>query len=155
MQIRLATEKDLTSLVECVRSAYSKYVERIGREPAPMLADYKTQLEQNIVWVLTQDNDVRGLLVAFPEDDHYFIENIAVHPNFQGHGYGKKLMVFAEEQAQTFHFNELRLYTNIAMTENLVFYPKLGFEETGRKTENGYHRVYFRKKIKGESRTQR
>jgi hypothetical protein len=37
-----------------------------------MLADYKTQIEQNIVCVLTEDNNVRGLLVAFREDGYYF-----------------------------------------------------------------------------------
>jgi GNAT superfamily N-acetyltransferase len=146
MHIRLATIDDLASIVDCVRMAYSKYIPRIGREPAPMLADYKTQLEQGIIWVLVED-DVRGLLVAFPEENDYFIENVAVRPDFQGRGYGTALMNFAEEQAKALHLPEIRLYTNIAMTENLVFYPKLGFEETARKTEDGYHRVYFSKKI--------
>jgi ribosomal protein S18 acetylase RimI-like enzyme len=147
MNIRLATPNDLTSIVDCVRKAYSKYTERIGREPAPILADYKTQIGQGIVWVLVEDDDVRGLLVAFPEEDYYFIENIAVHPDFQGRGYGKALMQFAEEQARVLNLPEIRLYTNIAMTENLVFYPKLGFEETARKTEKGYSRVYYRKRL--------
>jgi ribosomal protein S18 acetylase RimI-like enzyme len=147
MHIYLATEDHLASVVDCVRRAYSKYTQRIGREPAPMLADYKMQIRQNIVWVLTKDNDVRGLLVAFPKNDYYFIENVAVHPDFQGRGYGKALMMFAEKQARALELSELRLYTNVAMTENLVLYPKLGFEETERKTENGYQRVYFRKRL--------
>jgi GNAT superfamily N-acetyltransferase len=146
MHIRLATLSDLESIVDCVRCAYSKYIERIGREPAPMLADYASYIKQGDVWVLVE-NDIRGLLVAFPEDTYYFIETVAVYPNFQGRGYGKVLMQFAEEQAQVHHLSELRLYTNIAMTENLVFYPKLGFEEVERKTEDGYHRVYFRKRL--------
>lgn len=56
-------------------------------------------------------------------------------------------MAFAEEQAQKLHLHEIRLYTNIDMTENLVFYPKLGYEKTESKTENGYNRVYFRRNI--------
>jgi ribosomal protein S18 acetylase RimI-like enzyme len=77
----------------------------------------------------------------------YFIENIAVYPEFQGRGYGKALMHCAETQARALQLAELRLYTNIAMTENLIFYPKLGFEETERKTDNGYQRVYFKKSL--------
>jgi N-acetylglutamate synthase-like GNAT family acetyltransferase len=147
MHIRVATINDLSSIIDCIHKAYSKYIPRIGREPAPMLADYKTQLEQNIVWVLTDHDEVRGLLVAFPEKDYYFIENVAVHPDFQGRGYGEALMHFAEEKARALQLSELRLYTNAAMTENLVFYPKLGFEETERKTESGYQRVYFRRRL--------
>lgn len=67
MQIRLATLNDLNNVVACVRSAYGKYTKRIGREPAPMLADYKAQIKQGIVWVLIEDNDIPGVLVAFPE----------------------------------------------------------------------------------------
>jgi len=29
------------------------------------------------------------------------------------------------------------------MVENLAFYPRRGFQETHRKTEDGYRRVYF------------
>jgi ribosomal protein S18 acetylase RimI-like enzyme len=147
MTIRLATTNDLAEIIDCVRQAYSKYTERIGREPAPMLADYKAQLEQGIVRVLTEQDDIRGLLVSFPEDDHYFIRNIAVYPAFQGYGYGKQLMTFAQEQAKTLHLSEVSLYTNVAMTENIAFYSKIGFEEIDRMIENGYHRVYMRKRL--------
>lgn len=147
MTIRLANTHDLTNITDGVRQAYSKYIERIGREPAPMLADYEAQIKQGVVRVLTEQDDIRGLLVSFPEDDHYFIRNIAVYTAFQGHGYGKQLMAFAEEQAKILQLSEVRLYTNVAMTENILFYSNLGFEEIGRTTENGYHRVYFRKRL--------
>lgn len=35
----------------------------------------------------------------------------------------------------------LHLYTNEKMTENLSIYPKLGYVEVGRRTENGFNRV--------------
>jgi hypothetical protein len=33
------------------------------------------------------------------------------------------------------------------MTENLSLYAALGYEETGRATEDGFDRVYFRKSL--------
>ena len=33
------------------------------------------------------------------------------------------------------------------MTENLSHYPRHGYQETHRGTENGYHRVYFTKQL--------
>ena len=45
------------------------------------------------------------------------------------------------------HVYEVRLYTNEAMTENLTFYPRHGYRETGRAVEHGFRRVYFSKAI--------
>ncbi len=42
---------------------------------------------------------------------------------------------------------EVSLYTNEAMVENLRLYPRLGFVETGRRVEDGYRRVFFRKSL--------
>ena len=41
----------------------------------------------------------------------------------------------------------LRLYTNVAMTENLAMYRHLGFVETHRAVEDGYHRVHLRYRL--------
>jgi hypothetical protein len=41
----------------------------------------------------------------------------------------------------------VRLCTNEAMTENLVFYPRHGYRETGRGIQDGYRRVFFSKSL--------
>ena len=41
----------------------------------------------------------------------------------------------------------MRLCTNEAMTENLVYYPRHGYRETGRAIEDGYRRVFFSKSL--------
>jgi ribosomal protein S18 acetylase RimI-like enzyme len=76
-----------------------------------------------------------------------FIENVAVDPDYQGQGFGRRLMAFAEDQARAALLPEVRLYTNEAMTENLVFYAQLGFEETSRHIHEGYNRVFLRKTL--------
>ena len=43
--------------------------------------------------------------------------------------------------------NEIRLYTNEVMTENLSYYPNQGFTETHRAMDAGYHRVYFSRPV--------
>jgi hypothetical protein len=58
-----------------------------------------------------------------------------------------ELLAFAEKQAGSASLAEVRLYTNEAMTENLAFYGRLGFEETGRRFEDGYKRVFLRKTL--------
>ena len=38
----------------------------------------------------------------------------------------------------------LRLFTNALMSENLAMYAHIGFVETHRSVEKGFHRVYMR-----------
>jgi hypothetical protein len=41
----------------------------------------------------------------------------------------------------------LTLYTHVVMTENQAIYAHLGYRETARRTENGYHRVFMQKDL--------
>jgi len=148
--IRPADATDCVLVAECVRAAYWKYIARIGREPAPLLADYPTLIDRGVVHVLAEPNTdgVRGVIVLWPTDEAMFIENVAVHPQYQGRGFGRCLMTFAEDRARRACLPELRLYTNEAMTDNLAFYAHLGFEETSRRVEDGYSRVFLRKRLR-------
>ena len=74
-------------------------------------------------------------------------DNIAVQPDRQGRGLGRALIAFAEAEARRLGFAELRLYTHQKMTENIGFYKRLGFDETGRGCEAGYDRVFMRKQV--------
>jgi ribosomal protein S18 acetylase RimI-like enzyme len=146
--IRQAKQEDQAALVACVQAAYSKYIERIGKKPAPMLADYKALIAQGMVYVLTDEKEVRGVLVMMPQGRDMFVENVAVDPRLQGQGLGRTLMAFVEQQGRKEQLDEIRLYTNELMTENLLFYHQLGFEEEGRLVQNGYRRVFLRKRLR-------
>jgi ribosomal protein S18 acetylase RimI-like enzyme len=56
-------------------------------------------------------------------------------------------VAFAEERARKEGLGEVRLYTNEKTQENLSVYTKLGFEETGRRLDGGYRRVFMRKPL--------
>ena len=146
--IRQAEPEDQEALVDCVQAAYTKYIERIGKRSAPLLADYKALIAQRVVYVLAAQEGVRGVLVMMPQDGGMFVENVAIDPLFQGQGLGRALMAFAEQQARKAQLGEIRLYTNEVMTENLLLYQQLGFEEEGRQVQNGYHRVFLRKGLR-------
>ena len=130
---------------ELVQAAYQPYVELIGREPAPMSADYGRIAESGHAWVAEQDDHVVGLLVVEPAEDHLLLENVAVAPQAQGHGVGGRLLRLADEQALTHGLREVRLYTNEAMVDNLTYYARRGYQETHRSVQNGFRRVFFTK----------
>jgi len=146
--IRQAEQEDQEALVACVQAAYSKSIERIGKKPAPMLADYKALIAQGMVSVLADEKAVRGVLGMMPQGRTMFVENVAVDPRCQGQGLGRTLMAFVEQQARKEQLDEIRLYPNDLMTEHLLFYHQLGFEEEGRHVQNGYHRVFLRKRLR-------
>lgn len=147
MTIRIATERDLRAIQKIAHDAYEKYVERIGRRPAPMVADFQTPIAEGQVHVLEVEGEVVGFVVAYPRGDRMHLENVAVLPSTQGMGYGTQLMVFTEERARERGLKAVELYTNVKMTENVAYYPYLGYVETGRWEQDGFHRVFFCKQL--------
>ena len=146
-EMRAARPEDDAAVGELVRAAYSKYVGSMGKEPAPMLEDYAALIRAGEVWVLAEGEGVLGVLVMRPAEDHLFVDNVAVAPAHQGKGLGRELVAFAEERAKREGLPEVRLYTNEKMHENLAVYARLGFEETERKLNGGYRRVFMRKRL--------
>jgi ribosomal protein S18 acetylase RimI-like enzyme len=88
-----------------------------------------------------------AVLVMRRVEHAVFIENVAVRPSHQGQGLGRRLMAFAEDAARAAGLTELRLYTNELMVENIAFYSRLGYVETGRRLDAGFRRVFMRKTL--------
>jgi ribosomal protein S18 acetylase RimI-like enzyme len=145
--VRPAGMSDLDAMTRIVADAYTKYIERIGKAPGPMLDDYSVHIRNHSAWVIECDGKVAGLIVLLPEDDHLLLDNVAVDPARHGRGIGRALMRFAEKEASRRGYSELRLYTHVTMTENLAMYPAVGWQETGRGEQAGYQRVFFRKPV--------
>jgi ribosomal protein S18 acetylase RimI-like enzyme len=143
--IRQANEADLPVIADIITAAYSLYLGRMDRPPAPMLRDCAPDVEQGEVWVA--GTPVTGLISLIPAGDSLLIENLAVHPAAQGTGLGRALMDFAEHQARELRLPRLTLYTHEVMTENQAIYAHLGYRETARRTENGYRRVFMQKEL--------
>lgn len=144
--IRPARREDETAIRACAEAAYDRYVAAIGRKPAPMLADFATQIAESQVHVaLDGDNAVRGYIVFFAENGQMLLENVAVHPSAAGRGIGKNLIRFCEDEARRLGLHSISLYTNEKMTDNLSIYPHMGYVETDRRTQDGFNRVFFQK----------
>jgi len=142
---RRATAADLPRVREVVTAAYTRYLTRMDRPPAPMLRDYAGPARAGLVWVIGEP--VVGLVSLTPEPDSLLIENIAVHPSAQGTGLGRLLLEFAEQEATRRRLSRVSLYTNEAMTESQAVYTRLGYREVRRATEHGYRRIFMIKDL--------
>ena len=150
MRIRLAQAAEATAVDELVQRAYRHYVERIGMRPGPMDDDYAAQIRLEQLFVAEDEGALAGLVVLVAYDDHLLVENVAVDPARQGEGIGRALLAHAEAVARRTGLPTLRLYTNAAMRENIALYSSLGWEETERRSENGFERVFFGKQLEPE-----
>jgi ribosomal protein S18 acetylase RimI-like enzyme len=146
--IRCARPEDRAAIEAIVNAAYAIYVERIGKPPGPMLDDYAGLIADGMVSVFADtDGTIAAVIVLVPQPDHLLLDNIAVRPDRQSRGLGRRLIEFAEDEARRLGFAELRLYTHEKMTENIALYARLGFVETGRSHQAGYDRVFMRKRV--------
>src|SRR5215208_5281055 len=100
--IRPAEPGDAAAVRDLVRAAYASYIERIGKEPAPMHEDCAALNRAGEEWVFAEGGEVRGVLVSRPAEDHLFLGNVAVAPGHHGRGRGRALVTFAEGQAAAY-----------------------------------------------------
>jgi ribosomal protein S18 acetylase RimI-like enzyme len=145
--IRAALPEDAATAHEVACAAYRHYIERIGKPPGPMLDDYSKRIADRQVWVVEEAGRIVGILVLVATEAAFLLDNIAVRPECQRHGYGRALIEFAEAEAQRRGYRAIRLYTHVLMTENIAHYRRAGFVETHRVSEKGYDRVYMEKPL--------
>jgi GNAT superfamily N-acetyltransferase len=143
--VKKAVLGDMAKVTECVYSAYQKYVPRIGKKPGPMSDDYHFLIESGHVYIGEYAGEIASVLVLKDSDSFILLDNVAVLPRFQGRGFGKRMIDYAERYAYEKGIREIRLYTNAAMTENIRMYKKLGYTAYDDRYEAGYSRIYFLK----------
>ena len=146
--IKTASFDDTEDITTLVIDSYKKYESVIGKKPAPMLANYEVLIKNNKVWKLIINNKIVGIVVIEELKNNILLENIAVIPEYQGKGYGKLLLKFAESYGMKLKKNEINLYTNIKMESNIRFYKNNQYEIIKEIEEEGYNRIYLSKKLK-------
>lgn len=127
VELRQATPADAAAIRELTRAAYAKWIPLIGREPKPMGADYEAAVRDHRFDLLYVDEVLAALIETVDEADQLLIENLAVAPDFQGRGLGRRLMARAEQVAADLGCGRIRLYTNLRFEANVRLYMRLGY----------------------------
>jgi ribosomal protein S18 acetylase RimI-like enzyme len=148
VDIRIAVDADVPAIARVVHDSFAGFIPLIGRAPWPMFQNYLVRVAQGTVWVLTEDSAIAGAAVLQFNDDHLFIETIAIAPTHQRRGYGRRLLDFVENEARHRDYAETRLQMHLTMTRSIALYRKRGYTEYARTEEDGYHRVYLRKRLR-------
>jgi GNAT superfamily N-acetyltransferase len=107
--LRIAREPDAETIGTLTREAYAKWIAVTGREPLPMRVDYAEAVKAHRFDLLYDGDVLAALIETVPDGEHLLIENVAVAPDKQGRGYGKRLMRHAEELAASSGMQGTRL----------------------------------------------
>ena len=130
--IRNAEASDLVVVQQISADAYiGAYVPVLGYIPQPAEEDYSTRIGRHEVWIIERDGHAVGVAVLEARPDHLLVYSIAVRPTEQRRGYGRALLVFADQRAAAIGVPEIRLFTNIRMKRNIALYRRHGYAEVG------------------------
>lgn len=145
--LRTAVASDVPAIRALVRSAYARWIPVIGREPRPMQVDYAEALDRHRFDLASIAGEIVGVIETAARSDHLWIENIAVAPDRQGHGLGRRLLAHADSIAGEHGLPECRLLTNAAFAANVALYRSAGFTVDRQEPFMGGWTVYMSRRV--------
>src|ERR1041384_8381988 len=74
VRIRPANLEDAAGVTTCVCAAYHPYIQRIGKQPGPMLEDYSKVIREHQVYVAERDGSLLGALVLVDTNEGLLID---------------------------------------------------------------------------------
>jgi N-acetylglutamate synthase-like GNAT family acetyltransferase len=144
MLFRIANLEDHKIIMAIAQKAYEKYIERMGKEPAPMRPVIQ---KEDVVFVYEDNKQVIAFAILVKINDQIILDSIAVDPSHQKKGIGNNFIKYIEQYLIEQKINKYQLYTNEKMFENIDWYQKIGFKIFKKVTEKGFNRIYFEKQL--------
>ncbi|KQU93812.1 acetyltransferase [Mesorhizobium sp. Root695] len=91
-------------------------------------------------FVALRDDRIVGCIFALEREAELYVGKLAVAPDCQGHGIGRRLMQAVEDLARSRGKAAIELQTRIELTANHAAFARFGFHETERTAHEGYVR---------------
>ena len=137
---------DWTSLMELLHAAFAFQDGRI--DPPSSLHSFDAvsiaaKAKEERLFLAFDGGDLVGCIFAKPRADHAYVGKMAVQPERQGQGIGRRLMQAAEGFARDAGLAALELQTRIELTENHEAFAALGFVRISEGAHAGYERTTF------------
>lgn len=141
--IAIATPPDLTSIKDLLNQSYRGEISKQGwTTEAELIAgntrtDEKTVLELmlqpgSVFLIYTGDDQkIAGCVNLQQQGDQIYLGMLAVLPQLQGHGIGKKLLMAAELYAHQLTCTALYMTVISVRTELINWYERRGYGDTG------------------------
>ena len=112
-----------------------------------MVTDYDVAVLKHRIDLAYASDQFVGLIEMIVEPEHLLIENVAIHPDHQGQGFGRALLLHAEAVAKIRNKPTIRLYTNGLFVANISLYLMCGYKIDRREAFRGGTMVHMSKSV--------
>lgn len=133
LQIRPAKNEEAPLIYQIIQAAFAEYAGKIPVPPEAIqetLAEIEAAIKTgNVILALDEVTPI-GTVRYHLYPDYLHIGRLAVLPSYRGCGVGVALIKYLEELAPSLGRTVLRLSTRQSMSNNLVFYVRLGYSVT-------------------------
>jgi GNAT superfamily N-acetyltransferase len=106
----------------------------VAAHPPPPLEVFEHARRAGLLWVSTEKDQPTGFVLVELVDDAAHIEQVSVHPDYQGRGIGGALIDQVDSWAAEKGLPALTLSTFRDVPWNGPYYARLGFLEVGELT---------------------
>jgi ribosomal protein S18 acetylase RimI-like enzyme len=148
--IENAKQEDLPAILQLQKLCFREAAERYNDFSIPPLAQTLAGLEDDfrrcVILKLETESGIIGSVRAFAQDELVHIGRLIVHPDFQNHGLGKRLMREIEKRFP--RARRFELFTGVKDEKNIHFYTRLGYRVYGEKRKDN---LIFLEKVKTEA----
>jgi GNAT superfamily N-acetyltransferase len=134
VMLRPARAVDIPAVLRVTAAAYAPYSGRLQppssalKETEEAVAHY---LERGGLIVAEADGKLVGAVRYEPHADFVYLGRLAVAPEWQGRGIGRRLVEAVEEWAVLIGLDEVRLGVRLELPDNHALYRHLGYAEDG------------------------
>lgn len=133
IQLTLASSKSLLDLIEISSKAFGDLVENTATWLQKMMDSSSHQVYSALI-----DKKVIGTITVSKEDQSTTLSGFAVHPSYQGKGYGKDILMSMVHTLITKGASTIELDVETKNNHALKLYTQCGFEM---KTKYDYYNV--------------
>lgn len=148
MKIEKGILEDLSSIMGLIKSVIQDMENQDifqWNEYYPTTEVFENDILNNSLFLVRNEDGILGIIVfdenQSPEysqidwiskDERVLVIHIlAINPKYQGQGYARKLMDYAEEYARKHKYKAIRLDAYTGNSRTLYFYEKRDFKKTG------------------------
>lgn len=132
---------DLSGIVALIRTAFAEYKGRLRPESGALSETEETarrRLDRGRLILMEADGDIVGAVFAAPKGDAVYLDRLAVDSRCRGRGIARRLIAAVETYARNSGARRVTLGVRLALPENIAYFERCGFVETGRKSHPGF-----------------
>ena len=138
-RFRRAVPQEAALVRSIVREAFLDLYRNVDHPaPRPTTLDFAPLIADGQVWMIealaSTGPEPVGAMVLEEHTAFLRLDIIAILPQQQHRGYGRRALAFVDTHAAALGLPEVRFYTNTMIERNVAFYRRLGYTESGRWT---------------------